>query len=77
MNSIACIFSLTCAILLNAPMIPGFIFAADSMPRVFIIDAVALKSAKQRTLQNNGTLQPALAKLTREAIALSSAARLR
>ncbi|HUC97023.1 MAG TPA: alginate lyase family protein [Candidatus Polarisedimenticolaceae bacterium] len=67
MNSIACIFSLTCAILLNAPMIPGFIFAADSMPRVFIIDAVALKSAKQRTLQNNGTLQPALAKLTREA----------
>jgi Alginate lyase len=67
MNSIACILSITCAVLLNAVIIPGFIFAADSMPRVFIIDPVALRSAKQRTLQNNGSLKPALAKLTREA----------
>jgi hypothetical protein len=34
MNYIACIFSLTCAVLLHDPMIPGPIFAADSMPRV-------------------------------------------
>ncbi len=67
MNSIACIFSLTCAILLNDLTIPGPIFAVDSMPRVFIIDAVALRSVKLRTQQNSGSLKPALAKLTREA----------
>ena len=67
MNSIACILSLTCAILLNDLTIPGPILAVDSMPRVFIIDAVALRSVKLRTQQNSGSLKPALAKLTREA----------
>jgi hypothetical protein len=67
MNSIACIVSLSCAVLLNALMIPDRIFAADSMPRVFIIDPVALRSAKQRTQQSSGSLKPALAKLTRVA----------
>jgi hypothetical protein len=67
MNSIACIFSLTCAVLLNDLTIPGPIFAVDSMPRVFIIDRAGLTIAKQRTQQNSGSLNPALAKLRREA----------
>ena len=67
MNSIACIFSLTCVILLNDLTIPGPIFAVDSMPRVFIIDAAALRSVKLRTQQNSGSLKAALTKLTREA----------
>jgi hypothetical protein len=49
MNSIACILSLTCAVLLNSPMASVRIFAADSTPRVFIIDGAALTIAKQRT----------------------------
>jgi len=67
MNSIASLLSLTCAILLNDLTIPAPIFAVHSTPRVFIIDAVALRSVKLRTQQNSGSLKPALAKLTREA----------
>jgi hypothetical protein len=67
MNFTASILSLTCALLLNDLMISGRIFAADSMPHVFIIDPVALNITKQRTRQNDRSLKPALAKLTREA----------
>jgi hypothetical protein len=67
MNSIACILSLTCAVLLNSPMASVRIFAADSTPRVFIIDGAALTIAKQRTQHQDGSLKPALVKLTREA----------
>jgi hypothetical protein len=67
MNSIASLLSLTCAILLNDLTIPAPIFAVHSTPRVFIIDAVALRSVKLRTQQNSGSLKPALAKLTSEA----------
>lgn len=67
MNSIAVIFSVTCALLLNSLMVSVRVFAADSTPRVFIIDGAALTIAKQRTQQNDGSLKPALAKLIREA----------
>jgi hypothetical protein len=67
MNSIAFIFSVTCALLLNRLTVSVRVFAADSTARVFIIDGAALTIAKQRTQQNDGSLKPALAKLTREA----------
>ena len=67
MHSIARIFSVTCALLLNSPMVSVRVFAADSTPRVFIIDGAALTIAKRRTQPKDGSLKPALAKLIREA----------
>ena len=67
MNSIACIFSLTCAILLKDPLIPAPNFAAEPIARVFIIDGASLTIAKQRIQQNDPLLKAALAKLRRDA----------
>jgi len=67
MNSIACIFSLACAVLLSDPLIAAPNLAAEPIPRVFIIDGASLKIAKQRIQQNDAILKPALAKLRRDA----------
>ena len=67
MNSVACIFSLACAVLLKHPLIAAPSFAAEPIPRVFIIDGASLKIAKQRIQQNDAILKPALAKLRRDA----------
>ena len=67
MNSIACIFSLACTVLLSDPLIAAPSFAAEPIPRVFIIDGASLKIAKQRIQQNDAILKPALAKLRRDA----------
>jgi len=67
MNSIACIFSLACAVLLSDPLIAAPNLAAEPLPRVFIIDGASLKIAKQRIQQNDAILKPALAKLRRDA----------
>lgn len=67
MNSVACILSLACAVLLSDPLIAAPSFAAEPIPRVFIIDGASLKIAKQRIQQNDAILKPALAKLRRDA----------
>jgi hypothetical protein len=67
MNFIACIFTVSCAVLLNDLILPGPIFAANPIPRVFILDRAGLTIAKQLAQQNEPHLKPALAKLTREA----------
>ena len=67
MNSVACILSLACAVLLSDPLIVAPSFAAEPIPRVFIIDGASLKIAKQRIQQNDAILKPALAKLRRDA----------
>lgn len=67
MNSVACIFSLACAVLFSDPLIAAPSFAAEPIPRVFIIDGASLKIAKQRIQQNDAILKPALAKLRRDA----------
>lgn len=67
MNSVACIFSLACAVLFSDPLIAAPSFAAEPIPRVFIIDGASLKIANQRIQQNDAILKPALAKLRRDA----------
>ena len=58
---------ITCAVLLNDPIISASLFAADSGPQVLILDRVGLSMTKQRTRQGDELLKPALAKLSREA----------
>ena len=67
MNVIGYHLVITCALLLNDPIISASLFAADSGPQVLILDRVGLGMTKQRTRQGDELLKPALAKLIREA----------
>lgn len=67
MHLVAYLLIITFGVLLSDLTIPGRIFAANSTPRVFILDRVGLTIAKQRTQQNDESLKPAMAKLRREA----------
>ena len=67
MNLIVYFLTITCAVLLNDLIIGDSTFAADSRPPVFILDQIGLSIAKQQARQGNEHLQPALARLMREA----------
>ena len=59
--------AITCAVLLNNPIISATVSADDSRPRVFILDSMGLSMTKQRTRNGDELLKPATTKLIREA----------